>query len=327
MACYHPLCAWSPLKFRNENGKRVVLFSMPPLDKLHLYEELRVPCGQCVGCRLDYSRDWATRIMLEAREYEDNYFVTLTYAPEHLPLKAVVNTETGEYIEGATLVPDHVKKFMKDLRRHWEYHYHHKGIRFYLCGEYGELSGRPHYHICVFNLPLPEGALLPFFLNEMHQQVYLCPEIQAIWKRGNVSVGSLTWDSAAYVARYMLKKVKGSMALQEYAMQAKESEFSRMSRRPGIGLAYYEKNKGKIYDVDEIVLADARVVRPPKYYDRLFDLDSPEAMAAIKEKRKESALAAQAVAAQKTTLSYDEQLAVKERNHQGRIKKLLRNLE
>lgn len=92
------------------------------------YKLETVPCGCCIGCRLDYSKDWATRCMLEAQDWKDNYFITLTYDDEHLPI--------GKYCNN-TLVNEDLKKFIKDLRRYYSYHYKHNDIRFFACGEYG----------------------------------------------------------------------------------------------------------------------------------------------------------------------------------------------
>lgn len=329
MACYHPLQAWSLKGKRKPDGKRIISFNGPTRgDDPDKWEEIQLPCGQCIGCRLDYSREWADRIMLESTLWENSWFVTLTYSEEFVPIKQVINKETGELIEGKTLVPEHLTKFMKDLRRYYKYHYDQVNIRFYACGEYGGQTERPHYHLCVFNLPLFD--LEPFFLNAQHDQIYKCATIEKIWGKGIISVGKLTWNSAAYVARYMLKKQKGDGASWYYQSKGQLPEFTRMSRRPGIGAMYYEGHKEDIYKNDEIVVLMGkrpRAVKPPKYFDRLYDLESPEAMAAIKEARGEAARRKEAAADKQSTLYPWERLEIQERAKKEQIKKLVRTIE
>lgn len=152
MTCFYPIKAlktWSHAKhkwkvkiigpeefYELENRKNPIKFE----------EIFNLPCGKCIGCRLDYAREWANRCMLEAKQYEFNEMLTLTYDEENLPI-----TTTEEVAEGvkiyATLVKKDVQDFLKRLRQHWLREYNWQGIRFYMCGEYGEKFGRPHYHI------------------------------------------------------------------------------------------------------------------------------------------------------------------------------------
>ncbi len=118
-----------------------------------------MPCGKCISCRLSYSRGWADRVVLETQSWEHNHFVTLTYNNENLPppTKTLINHDTGEVTNSpSSLNPDHLSKFMKDLRRYFDYHYKHTGIRYYAAGEYGDKYGRPHFHILLFNLPIKD---------------------------------------------------------------------------------------------------------------------------------------------------------------------------
>ena len=111
---------------------------------------LKLPCQQCIGCRMTYARNWAIRCMLEASLRPDDtcYFVTLTYDDEHVVRGFACNSVTGEVTyETMTLCPDHVQKFLRDLRRYFEYHYNIHNIKFFASGEYGSLGKRPHYHM------------------------------------------------------------------------------------------------------------------------------------------------------------------------------------
>lgn len=139
MPCYHPLTAYG---IKNpETGKNKIVFLKKEPDPAHLKaigaEKLSLPCGQCVGCRLEYSRQWAVRCALEAKQWQHNYFVTLTYDDFNVPLRehCKVDKFTGEVTDlnnVMTLLPDHLKAFLKRLRTNAERQLDHQGIRFLL---------------------------------------------------------------------------------------------------------------------------------------------------------------------------------------------------
>lgn len=248
-----------------------------------------IPCGQCIGCRLERSRQWANRIVLEMKEYpeEKNWFITLTYDDEHIPTKEVTNTETGEKKIGLTLNKKDLQDFLKRLRSRWENKYDHQGIRYFACGEYGETTNRPHYHLCIMNLPITTE--LKKLNTKDENALWTNEEIEKTWGQGNIAIGKLNWETAAYTARYIMKKQLGQNAEWFYKMQAKEPEFTVMSRKPGIGQKYYQKNKEKIYNYDEITIpkkGGAKKIKPPKYFDRMYKDENEEKMEKLKEKRK-----------------------------------------
>lgn len=339
MACYHPLHAFQIGK-NEKSGKPKYQIESGRTERIHPREGrhiitdrwienyVEIPCGKCIGCRLDYSRQWATRCMLEAKQFENNAFITLTYEDNELHYKKGCDLTTGEVKDTPTLYPKDLTKFMKDLRRYYEYHYEHKNIRFYACGEYGSTTERPHYHLIVFNLPIYDKKYL--FTNAAHDKIYTSEIIREIWGRGHITVGEVTWNSAAYTARYIMKKIKGKESKEIYKLMGKEPEFTRMSRREGIGRKYYEENKQKIYECDEIILTGkkgkAQIVKPSKYYDKLFDIEEPECMAAIKKQRKEAAEYALAIQLGKTNLTKEEYFELKERKKIEQIKQLKRQL-
>lgn len=297
--CYHPMLGIKYLDRINfETGKNVVkvlprtevvkwegqVFSRNDFDRV---ERVEIPCGKCIDCRLNYSKQWAYRCMDEASQWSKNYFVTLTYAPENLPLRDYVDRETGEILTTSTLVPDHVSQFMKKLRRSMDYHLGvDSGVRFFCAGEYGEQYSRPHYHAILFNCPLPD--VKPWFKKDGFQH-YHSDFLQDVWGNGICSVEDVTYQSAAYVARYVVKKQKGPNAKDYYASIGKEPEFVRMSRAPGIGREWYEQHKDELYKYDGKTynVGPGKTVRakPAKYYDKLFDIDNPEMMRHIKEVR------------------------------------------
>ena len=265
MSCFKPLRGWYS-KYVNDSGKRSIVFKES--EALNPYRFLSIPCGQCIGCRLEKSRQWAIRCSLESQLYQNSYFLTLTYDDEHLP-------STG------SLVPEDLQKFLKKLRRYIEYHGSDKKIRFFACGEYGENFQRPHYHAIIYNLDIPD---LKRFSTSFNGDIYYTSEtINQIWKNGYVIIGQVTFESCAYVARYVTKKITGAQADEHY--QGREPEFVRMSRRPGIGSAWLDKYKSDVYPHDFIVIRDGIKVKPPKYFDKLFESIAPDEMCMIKELR------------------------------------------
>ena len=321
-----------------------------------IYKFQEIPCGKCIACRLEYSKQWANRCMLEAREHEENQFITLTYADEYLPKTKGINIETGEIdYEYATLKPEDLQKFMKDLRRYYEYHYDWKykehevlpfdnwdrhenghfykvdnwGIRFYACGEYGTEKERPHYHIIAFNLPIFDKNYL-FTDNKTGTKNYTSETIEKIWKKGIVGVADVTWESCAYVARYVMKKAKGRNAVELFRESGREQEFTRMSRNPGIAKHYYEQHKDKIYENDEIWLKNKKgaiKAKPARYFDKLYDLEHPELMEAIKKNRQTIAEQVEKTRKENSDLSREEYLEQQEIIMENRAKRLKRGLK
>lgn len=184
--------------------------------------------------------------MMECSEHPNNWFVTLTYDDSHVPIKRGLCLKTGEYIEELNLNKPDVQKFLKRLRKRWKTHYGEENIRFYCAGEYGDDTDRPHYHICLFNLDIKDLEEYPT-KNALGQQYYISKEIEEVWGMGNVRIGELTSMSAGYTARYVMKKWKGKKGAEEWAANhIKEREFALMSRKPGIGSKYFERNKEKM---------------------------------------------------------------------------------
>lgn len=335
MSCYHPLKGF-PVGL-TENGKtdyKVRSFSVNHLemhngkwqdcydDFLSDYREravldyIEIPCGHCIGCRLQKSRDWANRMLLESKEHKENWFLTLTYDNEHLPPanETVIDYTTGEIGDSPIhpLVKRDLQLFLKRLRKQQAFDFDNK-IRFYACGEYGSKTFRPHYHLIVFGLHLDD--LIQNGQNELGQPYFISKTIGELWTYGFHSVAPMTWETCAYVARYVTKKQYGENA-DIYEQLAITPEFSTMSRKPGIARQFYDGNKEKIYDTDEIFISlgdkGSRKVKPPRYFDKLFDIDYPDDCAIIKENRKMIAENLAKVKDNLTSLSYLEQLEVEE---------------
>lgn len=230
-----------------------------------------LPCGHCLNCRLNYAKKWSQRCLLESKCWSENFFVTLTYDDENLP--AICDYSTGEFM-CATLVPDDVKDFNKRLREYYRTEWQHVGIRFYLAGEYGDHTFRPHYHVIYFNLPIFD---LQFYSTSPLGDVYYnSPTLSKLWGKGHVVVGEVTAQSAAYVARYCQKKAKQDI---DYDAIGVHKEFVRMSNRPGIAYPYFKEHWPQIYQDDIIYLPNGQTATPPRYFDdqaRKMGLDVDE---------------------------------------------------
>lgn len=243
---------------------------------------LMVPCQQCLGCRIDYSKHWADRIVMEQLMAPPNtsWFLTLTYDEEHIKKcytgKAFEWCKDGETVmlPGASLSKEDFQLFMKRLRAEYERKYNHQGIRYFVAGEYGDRTRRPHYHVCIFNLPILD---LEVYANNFRGDVlYNSPSIEEIWGKGYVVIGELNWESAAYTARYVVKKFKGKASTEFYAAHGDViPEFSLSSRRPGLAGTYFDKEVETIYRHDAIQLPssqdrDGRTT-VPRYFDKLLE--------------------------------------------------------
>nr|CAI9750867.1 replication initiation protein [Microvirus sp.] len=336
MPCYHPLKAFV---IGVKDGKRqlkVVSYdvdhlersgdgytgvSTPSYNRLgDKTEWLQIPCGQCVGCRLERSRQWANRCMLELQYHKSSYFVTLTYDEDHVPVSMYGDRETGEAHPSLTLRKRDFQLFMKRLRKKFG-----DGIRFFAAGEYGTETFRPHYHAIIFGLELDD--LEVYNRSAQGFTYYNSPALQACWQNGFAVVAEVSWDTCAYTARYVMKKLTGAES-QFYSDFNIEPEFSLMSRRPGIARQYYDDHPD-LYQYDYINISTedgGRKFRPPKYFDRLYDLDCPEDSARLKEIRKNLAIEAQKAKIGQSSLTYLEQLAVDEAAKLSQIKSLKRSL-
>lgn len=238
-----------------KTGKRQIVFNK---KSGYVDQPQEVPCGQCTGCRLERSRQWAVRCLHEASLHDDNSFITLTYSPEHLP-------------EHGTLVKKHFQDFIKRYRKS----IHPKKIRYYHCGEYGEKLSRPHYHALIFGHDFQDKIKIR---EAGPKSLHTSQKLNDLWGKGNVIIGAVTFDSAAYVARYIMKKITGQNAEEHYKrvnpdtgeIVNLEPEYTTMSRRPGIGHNWYQKYKDEVYP-DDFVIINGRKARPPKYYEQQLE--------------------------------------------------------
>lgn len=214
-------------------------------------EPLRLPCGQCIGCRIERSRQWALRCVHEAQLHKENCFLTLTYSDDQLPKYGSLDVRDWQL-------------FAKRLRKRIG------PFRYFMCGEYTE-NWRPHFHALLFGVDFHKERT--YFRSERGNRLWLAPTVDKAWSKGFHTVGSLTYESAAYVARYVMKKRTGKEADEHYRrvdsvtglVYEIRPEFVTMSRRPGLGSAWFKDNKGEVFPADEVVF-DGRRFRTPRFY-------------------------------------------------------------
>lgn len=290
MPCYKPIPAWQA-PFPAAFGPRPKLkFKFEPL-----WKQIEVPCGGCIGCRLDKSRTWAARCMHEAQLHQDNSFLTLTLDDGYYNRIITVKDRFGKRrrttiirpnltvgTEGAaTLNPDQLELFWKRLRK--------AGFktRYYAVGEYGDATGRPHYHAIAFGLFFKDRKL---YSSKDGIHLYTSKTLNEIWGHGNCWIGDVTFESCAYVARYVMKKLSGKAA-EQYEFEGIHPEFARMSRRPGIGSDWYDKYSSDLFPNDKCVIRGDVLITPPSYYTQKYALQNPTEYLTLKKQREKNALA------------------------------------
>ena len=263
MTCYNPLVGYKL------DGK--VVFHKP----FAFAKGFNLPCGQCIGCRLEYSRQWAVRCVHEAQMHEENCFITLTFN----------NDALKERRNPYSLDKTEFQKFMKRVRKK----YAHK-IRFFHCGEYGEKNNRPHYHALMFGHDFRDKKLWSV---SGGNRLYISEELQELWPYGFNTIGEVNFETAAYTARYVMKKHKGDDVVEKYQITDEDGviwdripEYCTMSRRPGIAKTWYEKYGWSDCHKHDYVVVNGHETRPPRFYDKLCDEKQFEK---IKQKRIEEA--------------------------------------
>lgn len=290
MPCFSPLQAY--------RGRDGVVFSKKQSLAGGLVE-LELPCGQCVGCRVERSQQWALRCVHEASLHERNSFLTLTYDDDHLP-------------DDGGLDVSHWQKFAKRVRKQLG------PFRFFHCGEYGDQTFRPHYHALVFGLDFSFDREV---LRRSPHLLWHSPTLTELWGHGHVSIGAVTYETCAYVARYVVKKLTGNEAAETYGdLRPPYVTMSRGGRtrdpaenQGGIGYRWFQKYRGDVFPADEVV-QNGRKFRPPRYYDEKL---GEEELEKIKKKRRREVNLAN---------STPERLAAREKVLKARLALQARNL-
>ena len=294
MACYHPQTVYRHKHINKKTGKRPITW-----NKSEGFKDLQltIKCGRCIGCRLDKSREWAVRCVHEASLHNENCFLTLTYNQDPVSLNK-----------------DDFPLFMKRFRKK-VYKDTGKNIRFFQCGEYGELFSRPHHHAIIFGFDFPDKVLWSI---KNGVKLYRSAMLEETWKHGYSTIGDVTFESAAYVARYITKKITGEMAEKHY--KGRIPEYITMSRREGIGKEWLSKYVDDVYKGDRVIVKKDIQCKPPRYYDKIYDDIDHVDMEKIKTRRK--------IEAKKYWKeNSQERLDVKEKVKKAQHKKLYRTFE
>lgn len=263
MSCFRPLEAC-----RDAVGGEVRIGALPGWGR-----PIHLPCGVCIGCKLDRGRAWSIRAVHEAMMWPSSVFVTLTY-------RDFPYADPRERLDPSLHYPD-FQNFMKRLRKEVDGEGvsgdGSRPVRFLCAGEYGGQTGRPHYHALLFNVRFADDVRLRNGTGRSAQ-------LEELWAHGQVVTGDVTAASAAYVAGYSLKKVHGRAALEHYEdvvdlatgeVSSRRPEFISMSRRPGIGAGWYEKYAGDLFPADRAV-SSGKCWKVPRYYwekFRMMDVD------------------------------------------------------
>ncbi len=299
MTCYYPLQAYRGRK-QSASGKIPIVFK--PEDSNG--QKIQLSCGQCTGCRIAKTREWAIRCVHEASMHEDNSFITLTYDQKHIPPDGSLNIA-------------HWQKFMKRIRKH----YQPKKIRYYHCGEYGSQTERPHYHACLFGHDFQDKYL---WAHRRGNKVYRSETLEKLWPFGLSEIGAVTAQSAAYVARYIMKKITGEKAESHYLrideltgeLYNLQPEYNTISRNPGIGAGWFEKFSQDVFP-DDFIIHEGKKYKTPKYYNGLYEIVDPNELSRVKKERLRNFNKAE-----HTT----ERLAIREKVKRAQIERLKRDL-
>lgn len=284
MACYNPIAAF-------QCGDGEIVFNEQEALRYATRSNINLPCGKCIGCTLNYSRHWATRIMHEAQMHTYNSVVTLTYDDDHLP-------------SDRSLHHDHFQLFIRRLKKRLSkevridgqpqrscasgiLHSRHEQravVRYYVAGEYGESYKRPHYHAILFGIDFQNKLIFK-------DKLWRSPELEQLWPHGYSSIMPLTWQTAAYVARYVIKKQESKTKTRYQVIDpdtgeliTRKSEYTKMSRRPGIGANWLDKYQSDVYPRGKVIV-NGTAVNPPRYYDNKFKERDPEAFEQMKAER------------------------------------------
>lgn len=332
MPCYHPMLGVP--EYRSENGNWVFVprGRYDPkladnwiwLDKENKRGDrpkpVMIPCGRCIGCRLDQSRSWADRMMLELNTCDGKgIFLTLTYDDDHVPF-----TEDDYGSFGAlTLDKTDLQKFFKRFRKAMP----DKEVRYYAVGEYGSGTLRPHYHAIIFGVSFDDFPdWKPYKSNPLGDQLYFSRWLQEkVWKNGICVFSDVSWKTCAYVARYVQKKIFNGHELlkDKFGLQP---EFAVMSRRPGIGARYLELHPD-LFEYQKIYVSSYdRGITIPKYFLDKLKLTDPELHDNLCSIRKFFAKEAEDLKMLATDLSRDEYLDIEENLKLSKIRSLKRDL-
>ena len=306
MSCYKPLIRLYNPDDREQSGRVYSLARFSQLCGKQLkYEDLiynpkvmLIPCGQCIGCRIQQREDWTTRIELEARDYpkEEVWFITLTYDDDHVPGMIVKTGEImrkvqytwkpGEKLPSSVqiLLYEDIQKFLKRLRKAYR-----GKLRYFVAGEYGEQTARPHYHMILYGWrPTDLENLYKIHHNGYYDSKWLAN----LWGMGQIQIAQAVPETYRYVAGYVTKKmyeIDGKKANAYYEL-GQTKPFACMSLKPGLGDRYYQEHKAEIWRQGYIQCTNGKRAKIPRYYEKQMEAENPQRLWRIKQNRQKNAI-------------------------------------
>lgn len=337
MSCYKPLIRLYNPNDREQSGRVYSLARFSQLSGKQLkYEDLMynprvmlIPCGQCIGCRIRQREDWATRIELEARNYpkEEVWFITLTYDDDHVPGMIV---KTGEIMRKVQytwkpgekrpssvqiLLYEDIQKFLKRLRKAYR-----GKLRYFVAGEYGEQTARPHYHMILYGWKPTD---LENLYKIHHNGYYTSEWLKGLWKMGQIQIAQAVPETYRYVAGYVTKKmyeIDGKKANAYYEL-GQTKPFACMSLKPGLGDKYYQEHKEEIWKQGYIQCTNGKRAQIPRYYEKQMEAENPQRLWRIKQNRQKNAMEQKRLQLEnqdyKTVLETKERVTKKQRKKSG----------
>lgn len=226
------------------------------------YQE--IPCGKCEGCRMAHAREWSDRLLMEYSDCKKALFITLTYTDDNLVWSGL----------RPTLCKKDGQDFLKRLRKR----FNDRPLRFYLAGEYGENTFRPHMHLVVFGLSLDDFPDKEVYkITPLGFTLYKSKIMESIWKNGYAPFSAYSYKTGAYVARYITKKQKDSKILYESLNVL--PPYATMSLKPGIGFNFMERHKDEYKETSKLYISDdssSVEVGLPRYLRLKLEEECPE---------------------------------------------------
>lgn len=226
------------------------------------YQE--IPCGYCEGCRMAHAKEWADRLLMEYSETKKAIFLTLSYDEFNVPW--------NEF--NRTLYKKDGQDFLKRLRKKFS----DRRLRFYLAGEYGELTSRPHLHLIVFGLSLDDFPDKEIYkITKLGFVLYKSNLMESIWQKGYAPFSAYSYRTGAYVARYITKKQRDSKIYYE-ALNVLPP-YATMSLKPGIGADFLERHKQEYLSTNKLYISDSSTsveVGFPRYLRKKLEEECPE---------------------------------------------------
>lgn len=269
MKCFNPIKAK-----RDDIGN--ILFTN---DERQGISEVQIPCGQCMGCRVTRVENWAVRMIHECQFHDETAFLTLTYNDENLPKDGSLNYE-------------HPRNFIKRLRKLLSKTKYDKQISYYYSGEYGDQFTRPHYHMIIFGFDFQskikykgeENVYEYKYSNDNGDKFYTSTLLDSLWTYGTCDITNVTYDTCAYTAKYVTKRITGDQSEEYYQGREKEKGMMSRSKDKAIGKRWLEKFWKDVYP-DDFVRCNDKFMKVPKYYDKWMEKNNPQLLEEIKIKR------------------------------------------